>query len=573
MLVLFSIYLLASGCQTSIDCNDHGECLKNQCLCDEQYHTYDCSEPFCVFGDIINGECKCDFGSDLQDGYCTKSCKKGNFSKTTGKCVCYPGWKTSGITDTINWLEGDCSQFECQSDIQCQRLLPNVNHPTCPIKGWNCDCGFFHLKYRNNNAGCMGFMYVLSIYAFRIYRYLCLQVIWKIVISLIVISIPFGRTRPNCDHHRSWLSRFRKWLGCPNRCQGECVRYRGWRVRDDLALSIYWFKSGLWWYTFLTCLGIGFLFTWSLILWIIIIVSLLIVGIMICCMALSSGGGGDGCHNCECLNCECLNCGSDMEHTGYSDNMTNINIFYFGGPSPSPYLYNGGYYYGDCDCCDCGRSGRSGRNGSNSRCCMCLLDPFLFLIRSYPSFPENLHGGLVGYLIGTHPTLNNNDGSSRLNNFLSLNWTRKYDLRNNKKWQTLVRGHLQDNNTIVSPKTLEIKRLFSKISMDVDFDFDLVSDSDKRENIMERYTIVSEIDGVKVFTYEYPVPEMVRVINREHIEPECECWICSTRPSKWMIWSCDHAFCENCSQDMIKRGMPCPLCRMVSTYYRVYNQE
>ena len=554
-IVKLSLIILIYGCNNRRDCHDRGECVNGQCQCEDQYQGNDCSQPFCIFGKVINGNCNCKFGSDLHDGYCTKSCREGIFSETTGKCICKTGWKTPGITDTINWFEGTCSQFECQSDHQCESLLPNIKNPTCPIRGWNCDCGFYHLSYINDKAGCMGFMYVLSIGTFRIYRFLCLDVIWKIVLTLIVISLPFGRIRVSCDHHRSWSVRFLKWCGYSNRCPGNCVDYRGWRFRDDLSLSIYWFKIGLWYYSFLTSLGFIFIFSWSLILWIIVMSILIVIGIMICCVTISGGGDSecscDGCYGCYC----CCN------ESTYSHSGNTTNYYYLGGPYPGNY---GGYYYGDpCYCSGCDYHCRSDSDSdSNSR--SCLLYPINYLRYIYPLFPENLHGGVVGYLMGTHPTLNKNDGNSRLVNFMSLNWTRHYDLRNNIEWRNIVRDSLNDNyQSIQSPKNVMVERNDSNISIDLN--------SDNEDDILDRSGVVKKIGDKRLIIYNYPVPKTVTVINREHISPDCECWICSTQPTKWMIWSCDHTFCENCSNNMIERGMVCPLCRMVSTYYRVYD--
>jgi hypothetical protein len=46
------------------------------------------------------------------------------------------------------------------------------------------------------------------------------------------------------------------------------------------------------------------------------------------------------------------------------------------------------------------------------------------------------------------------------------------------------------------------------------------------------------------------------------------CWICQEGPGRqyWDKWTfCHHVFCEKCSTEMMKRRMPCPLCRVRST--------
>merc|ERR1712137_9984 len=44
------------------------------------------------------------------------------------------------------------------------------------------------------------------------------------------------------------------------------------------------------------------------------------------------------------------------------------------------------------------------------------------------------------------------------------------------------------------------------------------------------------------------------------------CWICmSAGCESWDLWLlCGHLFCSQCSEEMIVRKMPCPLCRKVS---------
>ncbi|CAJ1437100.1 unnamed protein product, partial [Effrenium voratum] len=46
-----------------------------------------------------------------------------------------------------------------------------------------------------------------------------------------------------------------------------------------------------------------------------------------------------------------------------------------------------------------------------------------------------------------------------------------------------------------------------------------------------------------------------------------QCWICQddTR-TEFDLWlGCHHIFCSKCSTEMLKRHMPCPLCRVAST--------
>lgn len=54
------------------------------------------------------------------------------------------------------------------------------------------------------------------------------------------------------------------------------------------------------------------------------------------------------------------------------------------------------------------------------------------------------------------------------------------------------------------------------------------------------------------------------IFNFEDYEKN-ECWICQNPAEHWDIWlACRHTFCERCSSEMLRRQMPCPLCRVRS---------
>merc|ERR1719329_1151408 len=58
-----------------------------------------------------------------------------------------------------------------------------------------------------------------------------------------------------------------------------------------------------------------------------------------------------------------------------------------------------------------------------------------------------------------------------------------------------------------------------------------------------------------------------RIFNFEDYERNC-CWICQDASSEWDMWnSCRHVFCKKCSSEMMRRRMPCPLCRVRSDQF------
>lgn len=90
-------------------------------------------------------------------------------------CVCSPGWRKAGPTDTIEFLEGVCAQYECQSDAVCESTT-GVSGAQCVVPGWNCLCPFryslqssflgFETFKNTDGSGyggrCMGLLYWIS---------------------------------------------------------------------------------------------------------------------------------------------------------------------------------------------------------------------------------------------------------------------------------------------------------------------------------------------------------------------------------------------------------------------------
>lgn len=56
-------------------------------------------------------------------------------------CQCDEGWSMAGITDTIHFLQGTCSQYRCSSDEKCYKDT-GLSDASCVVPGWNCLCPF-----------------------------------------------------------------------------------------------------------------------------------------------------------------------------------------------------------------------------------------------------------------------------------------------------------------------------------------------------------------------------------------------------------------------------------------------
>ena len=588
------------ACQTTVDCSNHGNCLNGDCQCDHSWTGTQCQLPNCVFGQTDKqGKCKCDYSSTLENGICTKQCKHGIFNNSTGKCICNKNWSTAGITDTIDWLKGNCNQFHCQDNNQCQSLLPSVNKPTCPVKGWNCYCGFSKMGYQDNKAGCMSFPYVFSVSVFKVYEYLCLSLFWKIGIIFAILSLPFGRRRPNCDHHRSWMAYIKRYFGYPTNCDGSCVYQKRWCVRDDLALTLYAIKTTVWWYIFSSSLILVLGYVWSMIVWVIISVILMVAACVACLAAINGDNngcdGGDSCNSDCCFGCNGEGCCSNGNQV--NSNTYHTSIIYIGGPYPDTYFCcypcETSSYYGNTNRerrtrtprmtypsgNTMNRSSTTSNNSSgSSNCCCWCLNPIKYLLNIYPVFPENLHGGFVGYLMGTHIKRNNYTGGNKYIEWMGLSQFRTSDLRHNQDWRNTIHYHLRDGQSIDRSYTNEFGQITdndyinTNTNTNINTNYNKLPVTTSTPILDNDYYTVNKY-GIHLNYHQKNISDGCKVVNDIHVETN-ECWICSERVTKWHVWkSCRHAYCETCSEEMLNRKMPCPLCRTVPISIDVYQND
>lgn len=141
----------------------------------------------------------------------------------------------------------------------------------------------------------------------------------------------------------------------------------------------------------------------------------------------------------------------------------------------------------------------------------------------------------------THILKNTYHGNNKFIDLLSLSWLRR-DLRNNINWQVTIRNIIKkETNHNIEEQTHTI----SNSSLDI--------------NLLEP-KFLHNIPLVK-----YNILDNINIINSEHIDTD-ECWICTESMSNYIVWSCKHAFCRNCTSKMLALKMPCPLCRVVPTY-------
>ena len=594
-LFVFAVICLFTthACITQSDCHNNGDCVNGMCKCAPEWKGNTCDQAFCRFGQILsNGACHCDWGQTLRDGVCTRQCLHGHMSMTTGKCVCDPEWKTAGITDTIDYIKGSCAQFQCQSNTQCRKLLPNVPDATCPVVGWNCDCGFAHAGYSNDHVGCMNSMYVLNIHILRFYRFVCTKVFWCYGLLLAGIALPFGRRRERCDCRRSWWIHFQRCAGyhVPT-CDGRCPYIRQFRFRDEFALTIWTLKVTVWLYLFASFVVLLIAFLWTLIVWVCIALILVAVAI-IGCIGACSEGGGDGCSGDGCTGCADNGCGGccgccdthhSQDHWSGTDygTVNNYNILVY--PYSYPYGYGYGYGYGSDTCCDgCCQTSYSGttsnqRNKRHRSTCCCCFYPLIWMIHTFPSFPENLQGGIVGLCLGTHVLRRSSEmphKESCIVHCLSLQWSNwaPQPSHLNEEYRGKIRTAMGLTTDYPVSSTIHREREFRQrppvIEDTQTLETKLTEDSDElTEDSGESIELISPVQVYHTET----VPFDKRIYNYEYMQ---ECGICLTTPNQngVALWSCGHIICKECSDNLISKQALCVYCKRAPWKVDIYPQ-
>lgn len=491
-------------------------------------------------------------------------CKHGVYNNATQNCQCFDHWATAGITDTVDFLEGVCEQYRCQSDQECQRIL-NIGYATCPIKGWNCYCGWeWAVKFgghgwetpRKDGGGeCMGVMYTFSVWAT-----LCVSNIlataWMFFLPLAVICLPFGKKRSICDHRRpSFWNWARQLFGCQSECRGACVMNTSCTldsILDNMAWTVYVLDLGIWFYMFMSLVLIIVLFIWSIALWIAIFIVLAATAIAGMCAAMGDAGSSGDCCTIDCCNPGDTGAGLDCccfcPHSPADPIAFNSDAFYISGAYPSEPCYCGG-------------------SSEMDRCSFCCcLQPLAWLIFVFPAMPENAWGGFFGYFcFGTHiltPTERLYQGGNYLIEFFGMSWRRRNDLHSNEAWRALVRDFLlgespiADENSLLARQHTLGRRFSGGNYHEVE---QHLSDGSEQEIVT-----IGRARAIKINRSFDESDGCVPSSFEDYLDNKC--WICMSSNVEWDLWlSCHHLFCSACSTVMLQRSMPCPLCRVSSS--------
>lgn len=460
-------------------------------------------------------------------------------------CRCDSGWRQAGLTDTIEFLEGACTQYQCVSDERCEQTT-GVAGAKCVVPGWNCLCPFeYSLKssllgydtYSDVGGGgtggrCMGLLYWISVRGSTV----CADALkrgWSPFIILAFLFLPFGQRRTACTHQSPGLLNLGLWM-VGFKCRGDCLE-RSLR-HDTYALSIWAMEMCLWYHFLIVYFWATCLWVWCVAVWLMVIVILVVAAIVACVIgALGMGGSGGGndcrcCENgCDCKCCDQVDCDVCCPTPfGGGSSFSSDLIFYTVGGNDR----NCSCHPGNTNCC------------CFTHCC----HPLAYVITLLPRFPQNLLGGAIGRLcLGTHASLggtrNNAGPLSGLRWLLSLPWWQR-DLHSDEGWRRRVRVYLSQADA----RSGEAPNQFRM-------------DAPQAPRVPLLPHQCGTVRGIPVRSSP-PFKLEQGCVPSTFADYEARvCWICAESRGVFDMYTCGHIFCSTCSDTMLQRRMPCPLCR------------
>mmetsp|Transcript_18088 Transcript_18088/g.48601 ORF Transcript_18088/g.48601 Transcript_18088/m.48601 type:complete len:293 (-) Transcript_18088:109-987(-) len=270
------------------------------------------------------------------------------------------------------------------------------------------------------------------------------------------------------------------------------------------------------------------MFVWSFILWSMVILILVLMSLAGICMA----GGADlgSCAGCDLTGMSCF--GFDNAAPEGLD----VGTFYWGGAVPYHSFWGfSGYPHNTSASCE-------------GNCCRWFAMPFAAVLYMMPVPPENVWGGVIGWFMGTHDHISEQrryQGNNRMVEFLAMRWRRPTDLHRNEEWREQVATFLGETQSTSAAA------------------------GEQSEHIAEAHEGRFRIGGFHVINTNRSFSQELDRCFATSFEDyqKNQCWIClGSEAEEWDLWlSCRHMFCCGCSTTMMKRGMPCPLCRISSS--------
>lgn len=525
-----------------------------------------------------------------------------------GQCQCYPGWKRAGPTDIFSFLQGKCEQSQCTDDDQCMTdlgdLVGQSHSAICPIRGWNCYCGWGFAFAEgwtgasNSRAKCTGVLYTLSISGSRfIVRFMRSAFRWFFFLAIILL--PIGQTHVRCQHkHPDMYKMFHACGACGSGkpCTGNCTSHPICNIIYEFAWSFYVIDLMLWTYacsiTLYFVLGVA----WILLVWVLIALVLIVAALMVlfgavtACFAAAcqdESGGADCCNCVECSSCDC--CDPNCCNGCCESSSSNTDVSYF--------LTTDFYYGGQGSVWD-GRASSRGRPSSGQPSdglsshrsfsshlrsrggffCR-ILQPLAWLISKMPNRPPNMWGGVLGACMGTRDGGRYQGGNCLIDR---LSFRSAADLHRDDQWKRAVAHFIykvpDDHEGQIQIQTAHhwIPSAPPLSQLDPGLSFMPPPSAPPNSQMPLLRPKVHELDGKTLVNIDRPFD-----VDLDGIVESCfedytsnECWICSgcnvgnphLSPNKqWHLWmACGHMFCAQCSTEMIRRRMPCPLCRRIT---------
>eukprot|EP00927_Polykrikos_kofoidii_P027556 TRINITY_DN24190_c0_g1_i1.p1 TRINITY_DN24190_c0_g1~~TRINITY_DN24190_c0_g1_i1.p1 ORF type:complete len:607 (-),score=51.68 TRINITY_DN24190_c0_g1_i1:57-1793(-) len=522
------------------------------------------------------------------------ACGHGEYDNELGICRCFSGWKVSDLMDFSRMLQGSCSTIACQSDEQCKLELASDNVlATCPVEGWSCNCGWGYIFTNgvfgvptNQDSKCVG-VAGLSIITVSEWMMAFFTHAWRYFCFAAVCLLPFGQTRTRCQHREPSPFRFVSYV-CFGRCSGFCALTSSWlNWRDlqyDLAWSIFALDFLVWLYGFAASLWLLAATIWTIL--ISVQVSLAVVATVFATIFVTLTVCFTHTQYDSITMAPCVDCTSHIElGTAASCCCCYPAWLEFRTVGPTR-LSTPPMYFDDSviQWREGGIGTRLATNYISSWCWVCR--PIACVLLFKPRMPSNLWGGVVGFLVlGTHrltPQCWAYQGGSSFVDFLGMRRRSEDQLHGDMRWRAWVHSFLTTSTAdgsgiIVAPQEMppDGGAPPSGFAASMDNATDVVEMSPAVDMTQLATTLSRGIFGTESLYFGVRFIILQRPINGTF--DNCvsstfddylldRCWLCTEvgRPSYdlWML--CGHIFCSACSIEMIKRHLPCPLCRTAS---------
>jgi len=231
-------------------------------------------------------------------------------------------------------------------------------------------------------------------------------------------------------------------------------------------------------------------------------------------------------------------------------------MFYWSGTYPYDPFWGYSGYGGQSSPSECNCFGG---------CCITLCRPVAWLIWVFPAMPENLWGGIVGWMMGTRTSTSTErlyQGGSSLVDFMSMSWRRTADLHDDSSWRRQVHNYLVGEGDYAGQQPARATGGYDRLAASTD----LADEGWTTASGLRRPVKVLGRARLVLVDRPFTMDEDNCIESSFEDYAKNECWICTGSNPEWDMWmSCHHLFCKGCSTEMLRRSMPCPLCRIAST--------